>query len=500
MKAFAFLMGAAALTIAWSDAATAQTAPAADDTTNGAAATQSDTGNDIVVTALRRNDNLMKTPIAASVLTGTDLANKGVVNVDALQFAMPSVVVNNFGQGLEFNIRGIGKAEHNSQTTTGVITYRDGVPTFPGYFQEEPYFDIANVQVLRGPQGTTVGQNSTGGAVFVEHERSDHRRRLSRLYPGQLRQLQRSWRPGRGQHPAQRHAGRARRLLRRAPRRLLHHHGAGLARAASVFRATTDRHARIRRPDSACCGDRPTGSRSCPRPISIISTSVPIRPTPILTGSRRCPAPTTPNPGFYGPVQYHRPTRREAARDKFVRTVLKVDYELNGGIKLRSISGFQNGNTAYTADLDGTAAATPNSTFFDSVTETQFSAGIQRHLAGQPAHHMAGRRLRPVEQLFLRAAPTNSWSMHRPSGQPLGLTGKSVQAAGAQPDTVAGGVRAGRLCDHPQAEAGFRWPLHHQRGRRTMSISCNMACRYAADQISRSTRTISLTRHHWAGN
>ena len=54
-----------------------------------------------------------------------------------------------------------------AQTTTGVITYRDGVATFPGYLQEEPYYDIANIQVLRGPQGTIVGQNATGGAVFV---------------------------------------------------------------------------------------------------------------------------------------------------------------------------------------------------------------------------------------------------------------------------------------------------------------------------------------------
>src|SRR5690606_29413542 len=101
------------------------------------------------------------------VLSGADLENKGVVNVDALQFAMPSIVVNNFGQGNEFNIRGIGKAEHNTQTTTGGITYRDGAPTFPGYVQGEPYYDVANIQVLRGPQGTIVGQNATGGAVFV---------------------------------------------------------------------------------------------------------------------------------------------------------------------------------------------------------------------------------------------------------------------------------------------------------------------------------------------
>ena len=80
---------------------------------------------------------------------------------------MPSVVVDNFGQGLEFNIRGIGKAEHNTQTSTGVITYRDGVATFPGYLQEEPYYDLASVEVLRGPQGTIAGENSTGGIFGI---------------------------------------------------------------------------------------------------------------------------------------------------------------------------------------------------------------------------------------------------------------------------------------------------------------------------------------------
>lgn len=123
--------------------------------------------DEIVVTAERRSTNLQTTPIAATVMTGEDIAAAGVTVVDQLQFISPSAVVNNFGQGIDFNIRGIGKAEHNSQTTTGVITYRDGVATFPGYFTAEPYYDLARVEILRGPQGTFVGENATGGAVFV---------------------------------------------------------------------------------------------------------------------------------------------------------------------------------------------------------------------------------------------------------------------------------------------------------------------------------------------
>src|ERR1700733_7653409 len=124
-------------------------------------------GERVVVTAERRARPLQTDPISATVLGGEDLANKGINYVDQLMFVTPSATVNNFGQGIDFNIRGIGKAEHNSQTTTGVVTYRDGIATFPGYFTGEPYYDLSTVEILRGPQGTFVGQNATGGAVFV---------------------------------------------------------------------------------------------------------------------------------------------------------------------------------------------------------------------------------------------------------------------------------------------------------------------------------------------
>src|SRR5678816_499619 len=140
--------------------------PAQAQTQSGSQAT-SQVLEEIVVTAERRRTSLQVTPIAATVMSGEKLADSGITVVDQLQFISPGATVNNFGQGIDFNIRGIGKAEHNTQTTTGVITYRDGVATFPGYFTAEPYYDIARVEILRGPQGTFVGQNATGGAVFV---------------------------------------------------------------------------------------------------------------------------------------------------------------------------------------------------------------------------------------------------------------------------------------------------------------------------------------------
>ena len=122
---------------------------------------------DIVVTAERRSTSLQRTGVAATVLTGEDLVRKSVNTVEQLQFSTPSLTVNTSGQANSFNIRGIGKSEITSSVGVGVVTYRDGVATFPGYFQTEPYYDIAAVEVLRGPQGTFAGGNATGGAVFI---------------------------------------------------------------------------------------------------------------------------------------------------------------------------------------------------------------------------------------------------------------------------------------------------------------------------------------------
>jgi len=157
MKSKLFL-SASVLAVVCSGAAQAQTASTS--SSNGGVET-------VVVTAERRVENLMTAPITATVISGGDLQNRGVTNVLDLQFVAPNVTVNDLGQGVDFDIRGIGKGEHNTQTPVGVVTYRDGASTFPGYLTAEPYYDIKSVEVYRGPQGTFVGQNATGGAVFV---------------------------------------------------------------------------------------------------------------------------------------------------------------------------------------------------------------------------------------------------------------------------------------------------------------------------------------------
>ena len=81
----------------------------------------------VVITAERRTVNLQKAPVAATVLSGAQLEQRGVYNVDQLQFTTPSLTVTNYSIGEDYNIRGIGKEEVNIQTPSGIVVYRDGV-------------------------------------------------------------------------------------------------------------------------------------------------------------------------------------------------------------------------------------------------------------------------------------------------------------------------------------------------------------------------------------
>jgi iron complex outermembrane receptor protein len=346
----------------------------------------------VTVTAERRAEDLMKTAISADVLTAGDLASRNVVKIDDLQFISPNVTINNFGQGIDFNIRGIGKGEHNSQTMTGVITYRDGVPTFPGYIQEEPYYDVANVQILRGPQGTFVGQNATGGAVFV----TSNDPVIGGGYNGYVLGSFGNYSDGQLQGAVNIPISDTFAL------RL-----SGFAEGRGSFYTITDND-----PVDACPGGKYAGCKPGYNPgdqkWAAGRVSALWKPNDALTVSFKYDAdyldngayPASPNyeafPTLTPPfvvVPVANPYQRDifhvtanapmSAVDRFTRAILKVDYVLPSGITLRSVSGYQFGNTGWATDLDGTdygalnyAGHPKNWTFFDHVDETIYSEEV----------------------------------------------------------------------------------------------------------------------------
>ncbi|MDF0545852.1 TonB-dependent receptor [Sphingobium sp. H39-3-25] len=139
-------------------------------TTTGPTEQQANDGlSDIIVTAQRRTENLQDVPIAATSLSADALTQKGVTRLSDLQFAAPSLSVSEGGLVQSVNIRGIGIASGSPSVANGVATYVNGIFQ-PPIVQTNSFFDIASVEVLRGPQGTLVGSNSTGGAIFINSQ------------------------------------------------------------------------------------------------------------------------------------------------------------------------------------------------------------------------------------------------------------------------------------------------------------------------------------------
>ena len=114
---------------------------------------------EIVVTATRREQNLQDVPIAVQALTGEMLISRGIENVEGLKAVVPNFVVAG-------NLAGTDTANFTIRGIPNVGTYIDGIwqVSNNGLLQRE-FIDLERVEVLRGPQGTLWGRDSTGGAI-----------------------------------------------------------------------------------------------------------------------------------------------------------------------------------------------------------------------------------------------------------------------------------------------------------------------------------------------
>ena len=128
---------------------------------------------EVIVTARRVEENLQDTPISVTALSAESLEERQIFRTDALdqvvpnlQFANNAPLAGNNSSSQIF-IRGIGQTDPTSTVDPGVGLYIDEVYMGTAVGGTMEFRDIANVQVLRGPQGTLFGRNTIGGAILL---------------------------------------------------------------------------------------------------------------------------------------------------------------------------------------------------------------------------------------------------------------------------------------------------------------------------------------------
>lgn len=128
---------------------------------------------EITVTARRVEENVQDTPVAVSAFSSDALAQAQISGTDGLAAVTPSLQIQgtapNSGNpaAAQIYIRGIGQSETAPGVDPGVGIYIDGVYLGSAVGGVMDFRDLANIQVLRGPQGTLFGRNTIGGAILI---------------------------------------------------------------------------------------------------------------------------------------------------------------------------------------------------------------------------------------------------------------------------------------------------------------------------------------------
>lgn len=121
---------------------------------------------EIIVTAQKRSQSLQDVGISIAAFTGNDINRLGLNNIEKLAAAIPNLQSLDAAAGLpSFRIRGIGLNEFQAAFDSPVGVHLDEIFLSKPMLASMGFFDIDRVEVLKGPQGTVFGRNTTGGAV-----------------------------------------------------------------------------------------------------------------------------------------------------------------------------------------------------------------------------------------------------------------------------------------------------------------------------------------------
>ena len=155
-------MAAAALPLfaGWAPGALAQDEPQA---------TVSRSAGDIIVTARKRQETVLKVPVIETVLTPEILQNRAVTDIGSLTQQVPGLQIGNnvLSVGAQVSLRGVGTSSLDAGVDQSVSLNIDGLQLTQGASYAVGLFDMAQVEVLKGPQALFFGKNSPGGVISI---------------------------------------------------------------------------------------------------------------------------------------------------------------------------------------------------------------------------------------------------------------------------------------------------------------------------------------------
>lgn len=131
---------------------------------------------EIIVTAQKREQSIQDVPFSVSALAGEALESMGVVDITDLQSISPSLITPSSGQageGASFRLRGFGSPPFQLGIEPAVATFVDGVYRARSGVAVNDLVDVDRIEVLKGPQGTLFGKNTTAGVIHIITKKPD---------------------------------------------------------------------------------------------------------------------------------------------------------------------------------------------------------------------------------------------------------------------------------------------------------------------------------------